>query len=389
MAPCSLISMSDILNDPEVWKTKQSTDAPTPAPPTPTIREIGEDKRRFLDLLLLADEQEDMIERYLDRGDLFVMEAGGQAVAVCVVTEEGALPAVNHAGRILASDNVFFSGVSMSKLIAPLVVLTCAAISVGALSGCGNAESPGETAANSFIDAMTALYQQGTEYETDGLPRVANYLYGTADAGTTAMRFMVDSLLVQAGDVTTLADEVGDRLADWDSIAALGYASPYPYLFEGFIDEANGDTDGASTCYMNAVANPGLMEDSKYLKTMLLLDKPTLTRIKTKLLTLEDEINATYSPPDASIPRNIDNFDDNWLRLQAKAAADAGNETTALDYYQAAIAVNPYNGDNYAGAAVVALHMGDGDAMVGYVNDGLLIDPDNAALKTVLEATKG
>jgi len=57
--------------------------------PPPSISLVTEDKRRFLDLLLLADEQEDMIDRYLDRGDLFVMDAGEAVVAVCVVTDEG------------------------------------------------------------------------------------------------------------------------------------------------------------------------------------------------------------------------------------------------------------------------------------------------------------
>jgi len=288
----------------------------------------------------------------------------------------------------------------MSKRIAPIIALTCLALIVGALSGCSGqaapgqaapsqASSPGEIAADSFIDAMTALYQQGTEYESDGLPRVANYLYGTAAAGTSGLRFMVDNLLYQAGAASSLDDVVGDRLADWDAIAALGYASPYPYLFEGFIDEANGDTDAATTCYMNAVANPGLMEDSKYLKTIVLLDKSALSGLKDKLVALEDEINAAYVPLDVSIPRNIDNFDDSWLRTQALTAAQGDDEDTALAYYQVAIAVDPYDGDNYAGAAIVALHMHDGDAMIGYVNDGLLVDPDNAALKMVLQAAEG
>lgn len=52
------------------------------------IRRIDTDKRRFLPLLLLADEQEDMIGRYLDRGTLYVLEDGG-VIAVCVVTDEG------------------------------------------------------------------------------------------------------------------------------------------------------------------------------------------------------------------------------------------------------------------------------------------------------------
>lgn len=37
------------------------------------IKEIKRDKKRFLPLLLLADEQESMIDRYLDRGTMFVL----------------------------------------------------------------------------------------------------------------------------------------------------------------------------------------------------------------------------------------------------------------------------------------------------------------------------
>ena len=37
------------------------------------ISKIDADKKRYLELLLLADEQESMLDRYLERGDLFVM----------------------------------------------------------------------------------------------------------------------------------------------------------------------------------------------------------------------------------------------------------------------------------------------------------------------------
>ena len=47
-----------------------------------------EDKRNYLELLLLADEQEDMIDKYLLRGELFALYDGGLR-AVCVVTDEG------------------------------------------------------------------------------------------------------------------------------------------------------------------------------------------------------------------------------------------------------------------------------------------------------------
>ena len=52
------------------------------------IRKVETDKKRYLDLLLLADEQEDMVDRYLDRGTMYVLEDGG-VKAECVVIEEG------------------------------------------------------------------------------------------------------------------------------------------------------------------------------------------------------------------------------------------------------------------------------------------------------------
>ena len=53
-----------------------------------TIRKFEREKKRFLPLLLLGDEQEDMIDRYLERGTLYVMEIDRAAAAVAVVTRE-------------------------------------------------------------------------------------------------------------------------------------------------------------------------------------------------------------------------------------------------------------------------------------------------------------
>ena len=52
------------------------------------IKVIESDKKAFLDLLLLADEQESMIDKYLDRGTLFALYNNGLK-SVCVVTDEG------------------------------------------------------------------------------------------------------------------------------------------------------------------------------------------------------------------------------------------------------------------------------------------------------------
>ena len=51
------------------------------------ISKVTGNKKQYLDLLLLADEQEDMVDRYLERGDMFVLDDGG-VKAECVVTRE-------------------------------------------------------------------------------------------------------------------------------------------------------------------------------------------------------------------------------------------------------------------------------------------------------------
>lgn len=52
------------------------------------IKLVEANKKAYLPLLLLADEQEDMIDRYLDRGAMYILEDSG-VKAECVVTDEG------------------------------------------------------------------------------------------------------------------------------------------------------------------------------------------------------------------------------------------------------------------------------------------------------------
>lgn len=51
------------------------------------IREVDENKKQFIALLLLADEQENMIDHYLEKGTMYVLE-DGNVKAECVVTDE-------------------------------------------------------------------------------------------------------------------------------------------------------------------------------------------------------------------------------------------------------------------------------------------------------------
>lgn len=51
------------------------------------VRKFSGNKKEYMDLLLLADEQEDMIDKYLERGEMFVLENDG-VKGECVVTKE-------------------------------------------------------------------------------------------------------------------------------------------------------------------------------------------------------------------------------------------------------------------------------------------------------------
>jgi len=72
------------------------------------ILQITQNKKDYLPLLLLADEQEDMIDLYLDAGTLYIMKDGDQAIGVCVV-----LPI--HEGKDLEIKNIAISPAAQGK----------------------------------------------------------------------------------------------------------------------------------------------------------------------------------------------------------------------------------------------------------------------------------
>ncbi len=49
-----------------------------------TITKVDDDKKQYLPLLLIGDESETMIDRYLDSGTLYVSLFNGKPIAVCV-----------------------------------------------------------------------------------------------------------------------------------------------------------------------------------------------------------------------------------------------------------------------------------------------------------------
>ncbi len=253
-----------------------------------------------------------------------------------------------------------------------------------------------EIIAYTYMDGIVSIFEMGHQYTQAGLAIAADYPYGTAAASISAMRHAVDCLLAMKG----AAPAPDGRLNHWDEIAALGWASPYPYVFEGIVLEAEGDKDAAMSCYEKAALNPALSDDDHNLRYIILLNVNQLQALRCALTEVEDTIFAVYTPTTAAIPQNEHNYSAAYLREQCRAVIEAGgtDETgepvdpdygIALQYCHAALSIEPFNGDNYAGLAALYLSMEEPGAAIRWLNEGLFIDPENKILNTLFEAMEG
>lgn len=53
-----------------------------------TIEKVADHRSKYMGLLLMADEQEDMLKKYMDLGDMFVLYKNNTVVGECIVIEE-------------------------------------------------------------------------------------------------------------------------------------------------------------------------------------------------------------------------------------------------------------------------------------------------------------
>lgn len=270
-------------------------------------------------------------------------------------------------------------------------IALCITLTVS-LAGCVARVSGSTKIADAYIDGFAKFYEQGGEYTGLGLQLQAQYAYGWAGASVSAMRYCVDCLLYMKGEGKTLEEVVGGRVGSWDDIAAVNYASPYPYYFEGLVYNAEAKNDYAQLCYEKALINPAFSaENGEALSVLEIMSVGDLIALKKKLTALEDQIYAVYQPEKRTIPRYELNFSDGYLRTLAKEQLSVNDKDYrgALRYYEAALAVNPFEGDNYVGCALMHLYMDDIDKTFFYVNEGLFVDPEHEGLISIADILNG
>lgn len=261
-----------------------------------------------------------------------------------------------------------------------------------ALTGCGSKTAEAEKIVSAHVDGFENFVDQGDKYAELSLDIQADYNYGWAAASVSGMRYCVDCLLYMKGEGASLEELTEERPADWDQIAAMNYASPYPYYFEGLVYNAEAQNQYAQLCYERALTNPDFSaEYAESLVVLEILPIDSLKRIKERLTAMEDRIYAVYEPQNLSVPRSEFNYSDAYLRTAAKETLNGNPEEyqPALNFYQAAITVNPFEGDNFLGCALMCLYLNDIEGTVYYINEGLLIDPEHEGLSDLAEIVNG
>ena len=274
----------------------------------------------------------------------------------------------------------------------------------GTLANMPENASDEEMIAYMYIEYVISVFDMGHEFADDGLMIAAECPYGIAAASISSMRYAVDCLL----ELNGVAPPDDGRLYDWDEIAALGWVSPYPYIFEGVVLTAKDEKDAAVSCFEKAGLNPAISEDDHLLLFIINLDTGQLQTLRAALTEAESKIFAAYTPNPAAIPRSEYNFNVAYLLEQGAKAletTEAGEtddtedtEDTedavgpdvalALQYYRAALSLEPFDGTIYASLAALCMDIGEAEAAIGWLNEGLYVDPENEVLNKLFEAMK-
>lgn len=284
--------------------------------------------------------------------------------------------------------SVFTVGQRLKRFAAAVL---CLALAVS-LCGCGGKTSDTVKIAEAYIDGFSKLYEKGDEYTDSGLQLQADYSYGWAAASVSSMRYCVDCLLYLKGEGKSLEEVVGGRMGDWDEIASLNYASPYPWYFEGLVYNTQGKSDAAQSCYEKALLNTAFSpEHDEALSVLHVMSVKELKSVKDKLTELEDKIFAAYEPEHTAYPREELGFSDSYLRTLARECLlrEPTDYRGALRHYEAALRVNPFEGDNFVGCALMHLYLGEMDETYFYVNEGLFVDPEHEGLNTIVAILNG
>lgn len=242
---------------------------------------------------------------------------------------------------------------------------------------------------DAYLGMLEGLYTQGQYYEELGLAPQADFAYTAGAAAAGSLRLCIESILFLKGEGDAPEDVILGRLGDWDSLARLSPASPYPDYFEGLVYQMQGNKAKAKEYYTRTLVNPAWPQDGWDLAYLKQLDVAELYTLRDALLQTENSFYRASPPELIAIQRDVCNFSAAYLIAKAQEALEAEDTALAAAYAEAAVRADPFDGNAFAAAAVTALMMGDSDAAAEHINNGLYIAPEHEGLNTMLNTLAG
>ena len=226
-----------------------------------------------------------------------------------------------------------------------------------------------------------------------GLEYPARSLYAKALCDAGCLRYAAECVLFLKGEGQSLAELTeGSGAADWAALQAICVSSPFPSYFEGLVYALQGQEEQAKERFGWAAVNPSFPAGGVDLTALRDLSVAELYSLRDGLRTLETALRDEYTPEPLYLEPNAANGDPSYLKARASDCLEAADYALAMQYGQAAVLCEPYDGGGYIACAAAALMTDDLDIGWVYIVQGLIIDPENEtllALKAGVEDVMG
>lgn len=225
-----------------------------------------------------------------------------------------------------------------------------------------------------FAAAMERIRDQGLEYLSYGMTRQAAWCFAFVGGSVSSLRY--------AGELLLEREATG--FSGWDTVGAISYCTPVPFLCEAIVAEHTGDTERAAACREMADYNfVYAVEGIDKLSVLTKLSKNGLQELVTGLIAFEKHIYWFYPADPQARTRNGFEWSAEYHLNLAGAYEELGQTAPATQAYLDALAADPFSPDVYALCAKAMFAISDVNLMLVYIEEGLLLDPQHGTLNTL------
>ena len=224
-----------------------------------------------------------------------------------------------------------------------------------------------------FAVSMEIMRDEGLDFLGFGMTRQASYCFSYVGGSVSAVRLAAEQIL---GKEPT-------GFGDWDTVGAISFATPVPYLCEAVAADHKGDTERAETCKTLAAMNPDQLAEYTVFSALADMDQKTLESLTNALIEFEKHIYWFYPADPIPRERNGMEWSPEFHLVLAGAFEELGQTKFATDAYLDALAQDPFNPELFAMCAKAMYQAGDIGLMLTYIEEGLSIDSDHALLNAL------